>query len=112
MVVGCSSRFTLDGGIRVVDRGEERGSSSPMTPGEGSSRLAHSIKNGQARRVKRGVRGQTENIAGGLFAVTADAMKPGRSSDGMEPLSTSTIASGLKQALAKRGVIGGGARKD
>jgi len=51
--------------------------------------------------MKRGYGGQTVNIAGGLFAVYRCAMKLESSSDGMEPLLTSKIASGLSKPFGK-----------
>src|SRR5438034_5109975 len=61
--------------------------------GRGSSPIGtQPLRTGKPWRVKRGFGGQTENIAGGLFAMYRCAMKPESSSDGMEPLSTSKIA--------------------
>src|SRR3981081_601183 len=68
-------------------------------PGRGPSTIGtQPLRTGKPWRVKRGFGGQTENIAGGLFAMYRYAMKPENSSDGMEPLSTSKIASGRKKS--------------
>src|SRR5437870_12296438 len=70
--------------------------------GRGSSPIGtQPLRTGKPWRVKRGFGGQTENIAGGLFAMYRCAMKPESSSDGMEPLSTSKIASGLSKPFGK-----------
>src|SRR5260370_41244102 len=73
-----------------------------LMTGRGSSEIGKQpLRTGKTWRVKRGFGGQTENIAGGLFAMYRCAMKPESSSDGMEPLSTSKIASGLTKPCGK-----------
>src|ERR1700758_1088874 len=85
MIVGCGSQVYL---LTRHSGGSGKRFFIPMT-GRGSSPIGTlPLRTGKPWRVKRGFDGQTENIAGGLFAMYHCAMKLESSSGGMEPLST------------------------